>query len=74
VPWLEDLICGDGEIEDEVQFTMTEEISKNWQLVPDRTSFFKILEKLCLTDETVVRDMANKAFKNIAGEMSSQEI
>ena len=42
--------------DDEVLFAIAEELGKCWELLPDKTLFLPLLEKLCSADETVVRE------------------
>jgi serine/threonine-protein phosphatase 2A regulatory subunit A len=44
--------------DDEVLFAIAEELGKCWELIPEKTLFLPLLEKLCNADETVVREQA----------------
>jgi serine/threonine-protein phosphatase 2A regulatory subunit A len=56
--------------DDEVLFAIAEEMGKCWELIPDKTLFLPLLEKLCMADETVVREQAYQSMSCISGSLS----
>lgn len=52
--------------EDEVLFAIAEELGKIYTLIEEKTRLLPLLENLCCTDETVVREQAVKSLAKIA--------
>jgi serine/threonine-protein phosphatase 2A regulatory subunit A len=55
VEYLESLLTVE---DDEVLFAIAEELGSVWELIPDKTLFLGLLEKLSAADETVIRERA----------------
>ena len=53
IPYLSGLI---EQEEDEVLFSIAEELGAIWKLCNEKTIFLPLLEKLAASDETVVRE------------------
>jgi len=60
--------------DDEVLFAIAEELGMCWELIPEKTLFLPLLEKLCNADETVVREQAYQSMGAISGSLSDSEI
>ena len=60
--------------DDEVLFAIAEELGICWDLLPDKTIFLPLLEKLCQSDETVVREQAAKSMATISVQLTDQEM
>ena len=60
--------------DDEVLFAIAEELGKCWELIPEKTLFLPLLEKLCNADETVVREQAYQSMSAISGSLSDSEV
>jgi serine/threonine-protein phosphatase 2A regulatory subunit A len=71
VEYLEGLIKAPED--DEVLFAIAEELGKCWELLPEKTLFLPLLEKLCNADETVVREQAYTSMSAISGSLSDAE-
>jgi hypothetical protein len=56
--------------DDEVLFAIAEELGKIWELHPDKTLYFYLLEKLAKSDETVVREQSVRSLITISEQLS----
>ena len=63
-----------NEEDDEVLFAIAEELGSVWEMIPDRTAFLPLLEKLAKSDETVVREQATKSLTTISTALSDAEM
>jgi len=60
--------------EDEVLFAIAEELGKVFTLLDNKLVLLPLLEALCCTDETVVREQAVKSLSKIAETLSNTDI
>jgi serine/threonine-protein phosphatase 2A regulatory subunit A len=60
--------------EDEVLFAIAEELGKVFTLLENKLVLLPLLEALCCTDETVVREQAVKSLSKIAETLANPDI
>lgn len=60
--------------EDEVLFAIAEELGKVFALIENKLLLLPLLEALCSTDETVVREQAVKSLARIAEALANSDI
>ena len=60
--------------EDEVLFAIAEELGKISTLLENKLSLLPLLETLCSTDETVVREQAVKSLSKIADALTPTDM
>lgn len=60
--------------EDEVLFAIAEELGKVFTLLDNKLALLPLLETLCSTDETVVREQAVKSLSKIAETLPNSDI
>ena len=60
--------------DDEVLFSIAEELGQIFMLMPDKTVFLPLLETLAKSDETVVREQATKSLTAVCNILNDEEI
>lgn len=60
--------------EDEVLFAIAEELGKIFTLLENKLALLPLLEALCSTDETVVREQAVKSLSKISDALTGADI